>query len=169
MSPIVDCQIQFDTEKLIDSYNSVEIPKDFTYDQNQIAITSFDGKQLLVDSRFNEDYKRIPEADLNLLNEHFKDTYVEEVLNIINKRYKTTKWRFMRLTSERRAYSYHNDETKRLHIPLLTNDECMFIIEKQLYEMNHLGRMYEMDTTQHHTALNLGWTDRVHMVGAYSE
>ena len=99
----------------------------------------------------------------------FKNTYVEEVINKINKKYKTTKWRFMKLTPERRAYSYHKDETKSLHIRLLTNDECFFIIEKQLYEMNQPGVMYEMDTTQHHTALNLGWTDRVHMVGAFSE
>ena len=52
--------------------------------------------------------------DLNLLNEWFKDTYVEEVINEVNKHYNTTKWRFMKLTSERRAYSYHRDETKRL-------------------------------------------------------
>jgi len=169
MQPIKKTKLKFDFRELLIKYNSVEIPKDVTYDQNQIAITSFDGKNVMVDNKFNEDYKRIPEIDLNLMNEWFKDTYVEEVIHTINKTYNTTKWRFMRLSSERRAYSYHKDETKRLHIPLLTNDECMFIIEKQLYEMNQPGVLYEMDTTQYHTALNLGWTDRVHMVGAYSE
>jgi len=168
MQPIKKTKLKFDFRELLIKYNSVEIPKDVTYDQNQIAITSFDGKNVMVDNKFNEDYKRIPEIDLNLMNEWFKDTYVEEVIHTINKTYNTTKWRFMRLSSERRAYSYHKDETKRLHIPLLTNDECMFIIEKQLYEMNQPGVLYEMDTTQYHTALNLGWTDRVHMVGAYS-
>jgi len=169
MQPIKKTKLKFDFRELLIKYNSVEIPKDVTYDQNQIAITSFDGKNVMVDNKFNEDYKRIPEIDLNLMNEWFKDTYVEEVIHTINKTYNTTKWRFMRLSSERRAYSYHKDETKRLHIPLLTNDECMFIIEKQLYEMNQPGVLYEMDTTQYHTALNLGWSDRVHMVGAYSE
>ena len=76
--------------------------------------------------------------DLNLLNEWFKDTYVEEVINEVNKHYNTTKWRFMKLTSERRAYSYHRDETKRLHIPLLTNEDCFFIIDEQLYKMNQV-------------------------------
>jgi len=168
MQPIKKTKLKFDFRELLIKHNSVEIPKDVIYDQNQIAITSFDGKNVMVDNKFNEDYKRIPEIDLNLMNEWFKDTYVEEVIHTINKTYNTTKWRFMRLSSERRAYSYHKDETKRLHIPLLTNDECMFIIEKQLYEMNQPGVLYEMDTTQYHTALNLGWTDRVHMVGAYS-
>ena len=168
MQPIKKTKLKFDFRELLIKHNSVEIPKDVIYDQNQIAITSFDGKNVMVDNKFNEDYKRIPEVDLNLMNEWFKNSYVEEVINIINETYNTTKWRFMRLSSERRAYSYHKDETKRLHIPLLTNDECMFIIEKQLYEMNQPGVLYEMDTTQYHTALNLGWTDRVHMVGAYS-
>jgi len=168
MQPIKKTNLTFDYRELLIKYNSIEIPEDVVYDQNQIAITSFDGKNVMVDNKFNEDYKRIPEVDLNLMNEWFKNSYVEEVINIINETYNTTKWRFMRLSSERRAYSYHKDETKRLHIPLLTNDECMFIIEKQLYEMNQPGVLYEMDTTQYHTALNLGWTDRVHMVGAYS-
>tara|TARA_Y100000356_G_C11201694_1_gene258080 strand:+ start:414 stop:920 length:507 start_codon:yes stop_codon:yes gene_type:complete len=162
-------EFKFDVSKLLELYNSIQIPKDNTLDQNQISITSFDGKQLYVDNKFNEDYIRIPEVDLNLFNEHFKNTYLQEVLETINKIYNTTKWRFMRLTTERRAYSYHRDETKRLHIPLLTNDECMFIIDKKLYDMNELGRMYKMDTTKYHTALNLGWTDRVHIVGAINE
>ena len=168
MQPIKKTNLTFDYRELLIKYNSIEIPEDVMYDQNQIVITSFDGKNVMVDNKFNEDYKRIPEVDLNLMNEWFKNSYVEEVINIINETYNTTKWRFMRLSSERRAYSYHKDETKRLHIPLLTNDECMFIIEKQLYEMNQPGVLYEMDTTQYHTALNLGWSDRVHMVGAYS-
>ena len=168
MQPIKKTKLKFDFRELLIKHNSVEIPKDVIYDQNQIAITSFDGKNVMVDNKFNEDYKRIPEIDLNLMNEWFKNSYVEEVINIINKTYNTTKWRFMRLSSDRRAHSYHKDETKRLHIPLLANEECFFIIEKQLYEMNQPGVLYEMDTTQYHTALNLGWTDRVHMVGAYS-
>ena len=169
MQPIVKTNFTFDYRQLIIEHNQIEIPEDYSYDQNQVAITSFDGKNVLVDNKFNEDYKRIPEVDLNLMNEWFKDTYVAEVIDKINESYNTTKWRFMKLTPERRAYSYHKDETRRLHIPLLTNDECFFIIEKQLYEMNQPGVLYEMDTTQHHTALNLGWTDRVHMVGAFSE
>ena len=37
------------------------------------------------------------------MNEWFKGKYTEEVINDLNKTYKTTKWRFMRLTSERRS------------------------------------------------------------------
>tara|TARA_R100000697_G_scaffold31189_1_gene41893 strand:+ start:297 stop:803 length:507 start_codon:yes stop_codon:yes gene_type:complete len=168
MQPVIKTDISFDYRQLLIDYNQVEIPEDNSYDQNQVAITSSDGNNILVDNKFNEDYIRILEADLNLMNEWFKNTYVAEVIDRVNQKYNTTKWRFMKLTSERRAYSYHKDETKRLHIPLLTNDECFFIIEKKLYTMQQLGWLYEMDTTKHHTALNLGWSDRVHIVGAYS-
>ena len=54
-------KFDFDRRQLLIDFNSVEIPKDSTYDQNQIAITSFDGKNVMVDNKFNEDYKRIPE------------------------------------------------------------------------------------------------------------
>ena len=165
--PIIETKFDFDHRQLLIDFNSVEIPKDSTYDQNQIAITSFDGKNVMVDNKFNEDYKRIPEIDLNYMNEWFKGKYTEEVINDLNKTYETTKWRFMRLTSERRAYSYHRDETKRLHIPLLTHEDCFFIIDEKLYKMNQEGKVYEMDTTKKHTALNLGWNDRVHMVGVF--
>ena len=85
MQPIVKTDFTFDYRQLIIEHNQVEIPKDYSYDQNQVAITSFDGKNVLVDNKFNEDYKRIPEIDLNLMNEWFKNTYVEEVINKINK------------------------------------------------------------------------------------
>lgn len=164
---VIETKIDFDYKQLLIEFNSVEIPTDTTYDQNQIAITSFDGKNVMVDNKFNEDYKRIPEIDLNYMNEWFKGKYTEEVINSLNKTYNTTKWRFMRLSSERRAYSYHTDDTKRLHIPLLTHEDCFFIIQEQLYKMNQKGRVYIMDTTKKHTALNLGWTDRIHMVGVF--
>ena len=116
--PIIETKFDFDHRQLLIDFNSVEIPKDTTYDQNQIAITSFDGKNVMVDNKFNEDYKRIPEIDLNYMNEWFKGKYTEEVINDLNKTYETTKWRFMRLTLNRRRalfisemkqkdYTYH--------------------------------------------------------------
>ena len=51
-------EFKFDVSKLLELYNNIQIPKDNTLDQNQISITSFDGKQLYVDNKFNEDYIR---------------------------------------------------------------------------------------------------------------
>ena len=70
----------------------------------------------------------------------------------------------MTLSPENRAYSYHVDRTKRIHIPLRTNEDCMFIVENNLYKMPEEGQAYMLDTTNRHTALNLSWENRVHLV-----
>ena len=36
--PIIETKFDFDHRQLLIDFNSVEIPKDTTYDQNQIAI-----------------------------------------------------------------------------------------------------------------------------------
>ena len=116
MQPIVKTDFTFDYRQLIIEHNQIEIPEDYSYDQNQVAITSFDGKNVLVDNKFNEDYKRIPEADLNLMNEWFKNTYVAEVIKKINEKYNTTKWRFMKLTPDRDWETIHS---LNLNLPLV--------------------------------------------------
>ena len=70
----------------------------------------------------------------------------------------------MNLNPDNRAYSYHVDMTKRIHIPLRTNDDCMFMVEDNVYKMPELGQAYMLDTTHKHTALNLSWENRVHAV-----
>lgn len=166
---IIKTKFKFDNQKLLEIYNFISLPENDDVDKNQIYITSFDGKTTMVDSQFKENYKKLPEKELNLLNKQFKNTYLEEVLNEINKHYVTSKWRFMTLTPERRAYSYHYDETKRLHIPLITNEDCFFLVDDELCKMPEKGQLYELDTTKKHTALNLSWKNRVHIVGIFYE
>ena len=40
----------------------------------------------------------------------------------------------------------------------------MFIVENNLYKMPEEGQAYMLDTTNRHTALNLSWENRVHLV-----
>ena len=56
MQPVIKTDISFDYRQLLIDYNQVEIPEDNSYDQNQVAITSSDGNNVLVDNKFNEDY-----------------------------------------------------------------------------------------------------------------
>ena len=41
MQPIVKTDFTFDYRQLIIEHNQIEIPEDYSYDQNQVAITSF--------------------------------------------------------------------------------------------------------------------------------
>ena len=50
---------------------------------------------------------------------NLKGTYVEEVYNLINKRWKIGRVRFLKHT--RTCLSWHRDPEMRLHIPIITN------------------------------------------------
>ena len=63
------------------------------------------------------------------------------------------------------CYSYHRDASKRIHIPLITNERCMFIIEDEVHRYPADGNSYIIDTTKMHTAINASYEDRYHIVG----
>ena len=62
------------------------------------------------------------------------------------------------------GYSMHCDtESLRYHIPLLTNPWAYFLINDTAYHMNQ-GKLYHLQTTENHTAFNLGTIPRLHIV-----
>jgi hypothetical protein len=63
------------------------------------------------------------------------------------------------------CYTYHRDRTKRMHIPLVTNEKCMFIVDDIVYRYPADGKSYLIDTTLRHTAINASFEDRIHIVG----
>jgi len=148
---------KFDHEKLLKIYNSL------TNKHSQVHISSADGKTYLYESGDLRKYK-LDQNSFTQVNNFFKGTYVETVYKELDMCYNICRGRFMTLTSDNRAYSYHYDMTKRIHIPLVTHEDCMFIVDDNLYKMPELGQAYMLDTTKKHTALNLGWDKRVHLV-----
>ena len=69
------------------------------------------------------------------------------------------------------AYGMHVDNTPRIHIPLITNDKCLFIIDDIVYKMPADGSVYYTNTTKLHTAVNASTTRfiRTHIVGNVNE
>ena len=63
------------------------------------------------------------------------------------------------------CYTYHLDLTKRIHIPLITNDKCFFVIEDKIVRYPADGNYYVVDTTKMHTAINASLEERIHIVG----
>ena len=63
------------------------------------------------------------------------------------------------------CYTLHRDPSKRIHIPVVTNDLCWVIVNKEIMHLPADGRYYEIDTTKEHTALNGSWQVRTHIVG----
>lgn len=76
--------------------------------------------------------------------------------------YKICRTRVMRMTSKV-CYSWHIDETPRIHVPLVTNPHAFLIVND---ESKHLeaGKLWLVDTAKYHTAMNCGDVDRYHLV-----
>lgn len=104
------------------------------------------------------------EHTFSVINDRFKGTYTEHVVEQLEDLFGVCRVRFMMLTPQRRAYSMHQDLTCRLHIPVSTNADCMFICDGELYRMPDIGRVYYANTRKRHTALNAGDTPRLHLL-----
>ena len=86
--------------------------------------------------------------------------------NSILKQYEMSRTRAMTL-QRGMCYSYHYDLTPRIHVPLTSNEKCMFIIEDKVYRLPADGSVYFVNTKVYHTALNANREDfeRTHIVG----
>ena len=98
--------------------------------------------------------------------EHEFNTPIFDIpyINSIIKDLKMYRTRVMKL-KPKRCYTYHQDTTKRIHIPLVTNDKCFFIINSIVKQYPDDGNYYVVDTTQMHTAINASKEDRIHIIG----
>ena len=141
---VYNTKLKFDSQKLIDIWKTLDTSKD------QLCVTSkdvLDGVGSLQNSgKTMYDYKE--------LNPLFHNTYLEEVLNIVNHKVgQTYRVRFMNM-QPRSAYRLHSDQGLRYHIPLITEKGCYFIIDDNLYEMLEIGSLYGFDGRKKHTAIN---------------
>ena len=137
----------------------------------QIAITSLDGnddwhstwgKKLKYNERF-----------YSTLNKSLQGTIFEEIINQYSNYYR---WRLLNVQGNK-TYTIHHDgpKNKRIHIPITTNDQCFLCFydkiptHKSINKVYHyhleVGKVYEIDSSGYHTAVNYGDEDRWHLVG----
>ena len=84
-------------------------------------------------------------------------------INRIMEKYGMKRTRIMK-SNPKTCLSMHQDLTKRIHIPLISNDKCFMAIEDRNYYLEP-GKIYLTNTTLRHTAVNASDTYRVHIVG----
>ena len=117
------------------------------------------------------DTTNVEEQRLEAVQEHlyteicpeFKDTYVEEVYNLITSKFKLGRVRFL-MKPPRSCLSWHRDPEMRLHIPIITNEGCRMVIEDTSFHMPSNGNGYITDNTKYHNFFNGSEFDRVHLV-----
>lgn len=114
--------------------------------------SSFSGQQILN----TKEYK--------VLNEMLKGTYLEKVHDTMAKDYNFGRLRLMKL-SGRQCMSLHVDLETRIHIPIITNENCLMIVDDEVIHMPADGNAYVVDTKKRHTALNSNKDfDRIHLM-----
>jgi hypothetical protein len=149
-----------DTQALLDCYYKLE---------NQIEWVDYGqgSRQAGLQYKNNDDpwssavgKSRGSDFDFDKLNPAIVGTVFESIIE----EYSLTRTRFM-WVGPHKCYSFHKDTSPRIHLPLITNDECYFLFHNSL---RHLptGASYWVDTTQRHTFLNTSLDFRLHLVGA---
>ena len=87
-----------------------------------------------------------------------------EYVNFTLKKLNMTRTRVMKM-APKTCYSYHQDPSKRVHIPLITNEKCFLVVADEVIRLPADGNYYVIDTTKLHTFVNASFEDRIHIVG----
>jgi hypothetical protein len=97
------------------------------------------------------------------LNPLLQGTIFEDIIN----EYKLVRTRFMWVNGMS-CYSIHRDFSPRIHVPIITNPECYFVIKQGsegLIEHLPAGKVYWTDTRKRHTFMNCSLEPRLHLIG----
>ena len=135
-------------------------------DENSITGGNIRGLYWTKPDTTNHEEQRLEPVQEHLYTElcpEFKDTYVEEVYNLITSKFKLGRVRFL-MKPPRSCLSWHRDPEMRLHIPIITNEGCRMIIEDTSFHMPSNGNGYITDNTKYHNFFNGSEFDRVHLV-----
>jgi hypothetical protein len=102
------------------------------------------------------------ENEYTQLNPLFKGTVFENII----KEYNLYRTRLM-WVEPKTCYSLHQDKSQRIHIPLVTNKNCMFLFPNEPLVHLPAGYVYSVDTRKTHTFCNFSDHARLHLLGCY--
>lgn len=157
---IVKLLRSIEVELLLDFYNKIEsniIWTEYGHKGKQTGLQYRKG-----DEKWTSAVGKHIDNDLayNNLNAAFKDTEFENIIN----EYNLTRSRLM-WVNPFACYSMHQDQTPRLHIPLITNSECYFVFKHAKPLNLPIGGVYKVETRIPHTFINCSESPRLHFVG----
>ena len=110
----------------------------------------------------------IDESKYSEIVPEFKNTYFEEVYNLLKKKFKLGRVRIL-LKEPRSTLSWHRDPEPRLHVPIITNPGCKMVIEDVAKPMPADGSVTITNNTKYHNFFNGGEQDRIHIVACVLE
>jgi len=157
-------------DKTLRDFNAICINR-IPGDENSITGGNVRGLYWTYPDTTNVEEQRLEPVQEHLYTElcpEFKDTYIEEVYNLITSKFKLGRIRFL-MKPPRSCLSWHRDPEMRLHIPIITNVGCRMVIEDTSFHMPANGDGYITDNTKYHNFFNGSEFDRVHLVATVLE
>ena len=157
-------------DKTLRDFNAICINR-IPGDENSITGGNVRGLYWTKPDTTNVEEQRLPYIEEHRYTEicpEFKDTYVEEVYNLITSKFKLGRVRFL-MKPPRSCLSWHRDPEMRLHIPIITNEGCRMVINDVSFHMPSNGSAYIVDNTKYHNFFNGSEIDRVHLVATILE
>jgi hypothetical protein len=115
--------------------------------------------------RIVKENKMIVEPAYKYINPRLKGGAVDQWLQD-HSEYRIVRLRVMYM-NPRTCYSIHSDPYPRIHLPIVTNKQCLMVWPKDnfLMHMPADGTSYFTDTTKFHTFMNCSEVPRIHLVG----
>jgi hypothetical protein len=156
--------------KVIDTINIQEILNSYYAIEKSVVWTDYgySGKQVGLQYRKDEDpwtsavgRSKGDELSFDILNDFFINSVFEKIINQYNLKRTRLMW-----LGAKCCYSMHRDYTPRVHIPLVTNPQCLFVFKHGEIEYLESGNVYWVDTRKDHSAMNGSNDWRLHLVGA---
>lgn len=168
-----------DPQRIVEAYKLIEDKFDLSKPFPAVSITSLDGEDDWTYSTQKTADLSVQESELNVLNKSLKGSYYEELISLYPDFYR---WRVLCMPGKR-TYNVHQDSKLnqgnlsniRIHIPMITNEQCFFQFwdgkpeanKQSIVRSYHLevGKAYEVNTSNFHTAVNFGTEFRYHLIG----
>lgn len=139
----------------------------FEDDVNQLSLQVKDP----ANASWYESCGRIKKRNTMIIEPHYrfihpelKGGYIDQWLSTLD--HKVVRTRLL-LVKPRTCYSIHSDPYPRVHLPVITNSQCLLCFPEHNI-MKYLpadGTSYWVDTTKKHTFINCSEENRVHLVG----
>jgi len=105
------------------------------------------------------------EKDFSIFNKDLENTYFHTVYEEISKRFKLARLRIMALP-QKTCLTWHRDIDKRIHIPIVSDEKCKFVLEDRAFSLPADGSAYVIDTRKFHTVFNGSKIVRIHLVSS---
>lgn len=145
----------------------------YPYEQFKVNVEDLIKEYLLLKDRFKDGNKHTNVLVQKCLFLMKQNTYLEFIKEVpyTHSILETLKNRFefntvvYRLIMPNTVYDWHSDTGHFcFHIPIITNQGCRFIYEKENFYLEADGTIYIVNQKKHHTFCNAGKEPRVHLI-----